>query len=424
MTIPVSGQASPLGNNLLPESLEETCSYLWATVTVLVTACMLPVVCKLCQRSFNFFCKKLFERTIKELDEKNNRYLQQIKQLKESKQKLEEENKVLVIQVNAYSNEVDNQKRLNLEEASRHKQTCQDAEEIRRDIISINDACNEANKKLRDAHESYKSEIEQMIEGLLRDHQKEIDRYREANACLCKNLKEAQFDLEKIDKDFRQNKDKNTELEEQGKRHDLLNYLLRTENDELKIMLKNLEETLKTKETKLKKMQDAQRLSVKGVKRIEKEYSEKNNRLMDEIQNLNDELQKFKAALLVAQNDLREAKSESDYNSLLYKGNQVHQYLKSENNKPLRAKPDDPDDKSIPENVLVRGVDTDIQYYADMVRRMSKNPDTEEVMFPEDNESSLPYDPNLVCPKCGKQYRVGEIQKLRRHMNEFCTGIR
>uniref|UniRef100_A0A1X7UA47 Uncharacterized protein n=1 Tax=Amphimedon queenslandica TaxID=400682 RepID=A0A1X7UA47_AMPQE len=33
-----------------------------------------------------------------------------------------------------------------------------------------------------------------------------------------------------------------------------------------------------------------------------------------------------------------------------------------------------------------------------------------------------PYDPNLVCPKCGKQYRVGGIQKLRRHINERCTG--
>ena len=33
-----------------------------------------------------------------------------------------------------------------------------------------------------------------------------------------------------------------------------------------------------------------------------------------------------------------------------------------------------------------------------------------------------PYDPNLICPKCGKQYRVGEIQKLRRHINEKCTA--
>ena len=33
-----------------------------------------------------------------------------------------------------------------------------------------------------------------------------------------------------------------------------------------------------------------------------------------------------------------------------------------------------------------------------------------------------PLDPNLVCPKCGKQYRVGEIQKLRRHINDKCPA--
>ena len=31
-----------------------------------------------------------------------------------------------------------------------------------------------------------------------------------------------------------------------------------------------------------------------------------------------------------------------------------------------------------------------------------------------------PYDPNLVCPKCGKRYRIGEIQRLRRHVLERC----
>ena len=79
----------------------------------------------------------------------------------------------------------------------------------------------------------------------------------------------------------------------------------------------------------------------------------------------------------------------------------------------------------IPENVLIRGIDTEIQYYADEVRKMSRNPETAEVIFNDDDENDdRPYDPNLVCPKCGKQYRVGEIQKLRRHINEFCTGMR
>ena len=65
----------------------------------------------------------------------------------------------------------------------------------------------------------------------------------------------------------------------------------------------------------------------------------------------------------------------------------------------------------------------EIHEMAEEVRRMSKRPDTDEVLF-DDEDSSLPYDPNLVCPKCGRQYRVGEIQKLKRHINEFCTGKR
>lgn len=32
-----------------------------------------------------------------------------------------------------------------------------------------------------------------------------------------------------------------------------------------------------------------------------------------------------------------------------------------------------------------------------------------------------PFDPNLVCPMCRRQFRIGEIQKFRRHVNT-CTG--
>jgi hypothetical protein len=60
---------------------------------------------------------------------------------------------------------------------------------------------------------------------------------------------------------------------------------------------------------------------------------------------------------------------------------------------------------------LLVGIDDEIQYYAEEVRRMSRPPNTEEVMR-EDDDSSLPYDPNLVCPKCGKQYRIGQIQRI------------
>ena len=32
-----------------------------------------------------------------------------------------------------------------------------------------------------------------------------------------------------------------------------------------------------------------------------------------------------------------------------------------------------------------------------------------------DDDLQIPFDPNLVCPKCGRQFRRGEIQKLRKH---------
>ena len=38
-----------------------------------------------------------------------------------------------------------------------------------------------------------------------------------------------------------------------------------------------------------------------------------------------------------------------------------------------------------------------------------------------DQSFELPYDPNLICPKCGRQFRRGEIQKFRTH-HEGCSG--
>ena len=107
----------------------------------------------------------------------------------------------------------------------------------------------------------------------------------------------------------------------------------------------------------------------------------------------------------------------------------------------------------IPESPLLeKNIDQNIQYCADQVRdmtkhstttmeeaedsnhfycqvplteeirqdyyKMMKRPSTKEVQ--EDDDSSLPYDPNLVCHKCGWKYRIGEIQKFKRHIKELC----
>ena len=72
------------------------------------------------------------------------------------------------------------------------------------------------------------------------------------------------------------------------------------------------------------------------------------------------------------------------------------------------------------ENPLLENIDRDIQFYADHVREITKHPTTAEV--DADEHSSLPYDPNLVCHKCGKRYHIGEIQKFKRHIKETCPN--
>ena len=36
-------------------------------------------------------------------------------------------------------------------------------------------------------------------------------------------------------------------------------------------------------------------------------------------------------------------------------------------------------------------------------------------------DNQRPFDPNLVCPMCRRQFRIGEIQKFKKHVNT-CTG--
>ena len=106
---------------------------------------------------------------------------------------------------------------------------------------------------------------------------------------------------------------------------------------------------------------------------------------------------------------------------------------------------------NMPEHPLLENIHQNIQYYAEQVldttkhstttteevedsnhvycgnltkeirqeyHEMMRRPTTKEVQ--EDKDSSLPYDPNLVCHKCGRRYRIGEIQKFKRHINELC----
>ena len=68
------------------------------------------------------------------------------------------------------------------------------------------------------------------------------------------------------------------------------------------------------------------------------------------------------------------------------------------------------------ENVLVKEIDHDIEEMAadvqDEVSRDNKYKETRDI---------TPFDPNLVCPMCGKEHRIGEIQKFKIHVDQ-CAG--
>ena len=67
----------------------------------------------------------------------------------------------------------------------------------------------------------------------------------------------------------------------------------------------------------------------------------------------------------------------------------------------------------VQENVLLEGIDRDIKEAAELV---TQEGEVMESMAPE-----APFDPNLICPLCMRNFRVGEIQKYKKHVNT-CQG--
>ncbi len=69
------------------------------------------------------------------------------------------------------------------------------------------------------------------------------------------------------------------------------------------------------------------------------------------------------------------------------------------------------------ENPLVTDVDSEIKEMAAEVREEVKSRD-----FVATSVHEKPFDPNLVCPMCGKKHHIGDIQKFRIHVNQ-CDGV-
>ena len=60
-------------------------------------------------------------------------------------------------------------------------------------------------------------------------------------------------------------------------------------------------------------------------------------------------------------------------------------------------------------NVLMQNIDEEIHQEVEKVRQSSVDLLTEEEL------SKLPVDPNLVCPICAKQFKIGQIQAFKKH---------
>ena len=68
------------------------------------------------------------------------------------------------------------------------------------------------------------------------------------------------------------------------------------------------------------------------------------------------------------------------------------------------------------ENPLQKELDDEIHQEAtDVIQEVSRG--RQQVK----TDLQRPFDPNLVCPMCRRQFRIGEIQKFRRHVNT-CAG--
>ena len=68
------------------------------------------------------------------------------------------------------------------------------------------------------------------------------------------------------------------------------------------------------------------------------------------------------------------------------------------------------------ENALIQGINTEIH---DVAAGVGRKVDSNSVL--ESLSPQAPYDPNLICPMCRRQFRIGEIQKYRQHV-KLCHG--
>ena len=79
------------------------------------------------------------------------------------------------------------------------------------------------------------------------------------------------------------------------------------------------------------------------------------------------------------------------------------------------SKRNESDTSDVAENPLIEGIDKDMLEAQREVEKMYVEPAESIEGTAHDDSFQIPFDPLLICPKCGRQFRRGEIQKLRKH---------
>ncbi len=74
---------------------------------------------------------------------------------------------------------------------------------------------------------------------------------------------------------------------------------------------------------------------------------------------------------------------------------------------------------SVQDNQLEMGIDHDIVMAADDVKMQVGGEEAGQVGVV--GQGDAPEDPNLVCPTCGRRFRIGQIQRFRQHA-ENCNN--
>ncbi len=65
----------------------------------------------------------------------------------------------------------------------------------------------------------------------------------------------------------------------------------------------------------------------------------------------------------------------------------------------------------------------DLEIHQEALKIAKQTAAENELMSVTEEGDQVPFDPNLVCFKCGRQFRLGEIQKYKKHVSSCSSAL-